>query len=359
MHFKYIFFIIITTVILCRSGEYEYVYPIAVLDNERIMYMHQINATTIRLLSWNSMSDSREELLWSMYTPIQVKILPHKKGFSFIDNGRLRIQLFQKRSPKAVDFDDPIYNINTIEWLDEHMCYCSAQYNNHSALFQLSDDGTTHLLIAHSEKDYVYPQKVNASLFFIERSVSFAKTFNYCILKTEYHTSLPASLPEKNNDLELIIDFQDKPIIFLTMISEHEGFVIEHQKTIHSDDSTTLFSYHHIFIDHDTWIVSKLFSFHIPTCLFLPGRKECLFESIIPLLPKVIDNKIFFVDCTYNENNFLELYYYDLEHQHIKKLQGIHNDQHYFIPIRFNNELYVGGSYTQENSQKNFLFSIF
>src|SRR5579871_4380579 len=117
----------------------EYMYPVACLNDETILYIHQLNPTCIQLYSWNPVTDIHEPLLWSLYNPANVQLLPNNTGFSFIDNGRLRIKLFEKRSPKTIDFDDPIFNINGLQWIDEHSCCCSAQYGSYFSIFQLHD----------------------------------------------------------------------------------------------------------------------------------------------------------------------------------------------------------------------------
>ena len=328
---------------LLHAEECEYVYPIATIGNEKIIYIHQTNLRSIQLLAFNSSDDTIDTILWSLYTPTQIKILTNNKGFSFLDNGRLRIQLFDKRSPRAIDFDKPIYNLFIENWIDEHRTYCSAQYNNHSALFELNDDGTVYLLCTHSHKDYLYPQKIDDYLFFIERCVDNAIA-NYRIVQANYSDLL---LNQDATLFECIADFADKPIIFLTMISKKEGFVIEHQKTVESNDPQAMFWCYYFFNNKNKWVISRAFSFAVPTKLFFPDSKDRLFESIIPLMPKFIDNKIYFADASGNENNFLEPYWYDIKNKEIRKNIGLNNDQHYFVPMLFNNQLWYGGNGSQ------------
>jgi len=314
----------------------EYMYPVASLNNgSLVLYIHQFSPENIQLFEWNTITNHTEQILWSLFNPAGLQLLPDNAGFSFIDNGRLRIKLFQKRSPKTIDFDEPIFNINTVQWIDEHTCYCSAQHNNYFSLFQLRDDGTMHCLILGDNKDCMYPQKVDTQLFYIER----CKENNlYRVIQTNY--------PNNGNEASLttlIVDFEDTPIAFLHMCSQVEGFVLEYSKNIDSDCKTSLFFYHHLIKTSNNWEKKLLFSFEIPTYLFLQNSEQRLFESILPLLPRVIDNKIYFVDASETDTNNLELYYYDLLTMQNNKIIIPNKQGHCFVPMACGDKLCYGG----------------
>lgn len=320
----------------------EYTYPIATLNNGTVLlYIHQYSATHIELFEWNLSTNQTEQILWSAFNPAGLQLLPDNTGFSFIDNGRLRIKLFQKRSPKAIDFDEPFFAINGLHWIDEHSCYCSAKSNDNFSLFQLYDDGTLKCLIRQTGKDCLYPQKVDSQLFYIERYATYncPNTVSYHIMQCDYPDNDISS-----QSAALIIDFFDIPIAFLTMISDKEGFVLEHAKMIDSEQSTTLFSYHHIRKQGDAWCKNCLFSFNIPTNLLLDGE-ERLYESLLPLLPRMIDNKIYFVDCAKNNNFTLEPYFYDLLTKVSTKISVPEKKEgHCFVPMLCGSPLYCGGT---------------
>lgn len=325
----------------------EYVYPVASLGNgTTILCIHQCNSTSLELFEWNTQTNHTEQILWSLFNPAGLQLLPNSSGFSFIDNGRLRIKLFQRRSPKAIDFDEPLFNINALHWIDEHTCYCSAQQDDNFALFQLYDDGTMLCLAAKKGKDYMYPQKIGELLFYIERCTmqDASGRLYYHILNRTYSSGNSCTTAE-----ELIADFQDKPIVFLTMLSDKEGFVLEHAKSIDSDNSTTLFLYHQIIKKGDAWHKNMLFSFNIPTNLLLLGE-ERLYESLLPLLPRVVENKVYFVDCAKNNNRNLEPYFYDVLTKLTKKITVPAKKGHYFVPIRCGQKFYCGG--TKLNDKK-------
>ena len=309
----------------------EYAYPVASLDDTTILYIHQTSPQTIQLFTWNIITHRTEQVLWSLFNPAGIQLLPDNKGFSFIDNGRLRIKNFQKRSPKSIDFDIPIFNINELHWLNEHTAYCSAQQNNFFSIFQVYDDGRVDCLVSgNKNKDYMYPQKINDQLFYIQRKkINTNGDYTYSIWQKSYNEM-------KSTE---ILNFGDKSIIFLLIISETEGFVIEHKN---DTDKAASFIYHHLIKEGGDWQRDDLFSFAIPMDLFL-HKDHKLFESILPLLPRIIDNKIYFVDCSYNNNHILELYYYDLI-IHQKNKISLGKNGHIFVPIQCGEKLYSGGT---------------
>jgi hypothetical protein len=345
----------------------EYCYPVASLGNgATILYIHQHSPTNIELLEWNTQTNQTEQMLWSAFNPAGLQLLPNNAGFSFIDNGRLRIKLFERRSPKAIDFDEPLFGINSLHWIDEHTCYCSAQQGNDCALFQLHDDGAMHCIALCNDKDCLYPQKVNDHLFYIERDKSdMTGNFFYHIMHTEYP---PVEFNSDNNSstqhartnaalcAKMIVDFKNNPIIFLTMQSWQEGFVIEHSKTIDTNDKTMNFIYHQIKKNGDAWVKHTLFSFAIPSSLLIQGTPGSLYESILPLLPRVIDSKIYFVDCSISDNNYLEPYYYDISMKTCQKIVLPSKIQgHCFVPMLCGKRFYCGG--TQQTAKKQPLIS--
>ena len=69
--------------------------------------MHQTEAQETRLWSLNSVTNQYEQLLSSQYNPIGVQLLPDKSGFSFLDNGLIKVKNFLKRSPKTIEIYEP------------------------------------------------------------------------------------------------------------------------------------------------------------------------------------------------------------------------------------------------------------
>lgn len=319
----------------------EYAYPVASLDNGKtILYIHQISPTNIELLSLNTQNQLAEQILWSIFNPAGLQMLPDNSGFSFIDNGRLHIKQFQKRSAKSIDFDEPLFGINSLHWIDNHNCYCSAQYNDNFALFELHDDGTLQCLRATEGKDYMYPQKIDNQLFYIERCKAKNNTHD-----TRYRIASCLYLQNEvlSAQTDIIADFNNKPIIFLTMISNTQGFVVEHAAHIDNENPTTSFVYHHLIKKGDIWSKKALFSFLIPINLLLDNETK-LYESILPLLPRIEGEKIYFVDCSKNTNHILKPYFYDLVNSTVQEISIDREKKHAFVPMLCGTTLYSGGS---------------
>ena len=135
--------------------------------------------------------------------------------------------------------------------------------------------------------------------------------------------------------------------MFLNMISAEEGFVLVYKKNLEYADATASFFYYHLIKKGKDWCYYQIFSFEIPRSLLLDGDQR-LFESILPLLPRIIDHSIYYVDCSNNCHNYLEPYCYDLLSGTSKKLIVPHKNQnqedHLFVPMKCGNALYYGGS---------------
>ncbi len=339
-----LFILFMPITLICSTS--EYIYPIALLDNEKtILYIHQISPTNIKLCEWNSQTKTFNTCLWTLYNPAALQLLYNNSGFSFIDNGRLRIKSFNKRSAKAVDFDEPIFNIHSLEWIDEHNCYCSAQNNDNFSLFQLSDKGVLWCIAHADQHDFMYPQKIDDELFYIERyQTKTSYNYGYRIMKSVYPSQDTLNDINVAEKAQIILTYE-YPVTFLDMVSATEGFFLEHAATINTDDRTVEFVYHHIKKKNEKWVTEQLFSFKVPISLLSHSNTLRLYESIMPLLPRIIDNKIYYVDCTMNENYYLEPYLYDIKTADIKKITPkTKKCGHYFVPIVCEGTLYFGGS---------------
>src|SRR5690606_3475103 len=117
----FLYFFLTTSVIYSK----EYLYPVAHLsDYKTIFLIHQKYNYSIELLIWDCETNQIQEGLWSLFNPAGFQLLPDESGFSFIDNGRLRIKYFNKRSPKVIDFDNYFYNMSLINWINSDEFYC-------------------------------------------------------------------------------------------------------------------------------------------------------------------------------------------------------------------------------------------
>jgi hypothetical protein len=367
---------------------YEFLYPVAAIKHDgktKIYVLHQKSINNIELWLWDPETKECSMNLLSSYMPASLKILPDCDGFSFIDDGRIRIKKFNKRSPKSIDIYEPVYDISQLNWIDEQNFYISAKKNNKFCIFHVHENGLIKPILRDSENmilDFMYPQKVGNSLFFIERVVQEGQykkeQVSYKIIKTVY-PDLCSQVKKLNNLLEnsldnsddfdiktkalqdfsdnceaqdiarnnchCLADFKHKPIAFLNMISETEGFFLHHQENICKHDEIVSFDYFSLRFINNTWENKKLFSFTIPAYLILEVPDSCLYESILPLLPKYHDNKIYYVDFDIKSQN-LNVFSCNLlvnNYNNIEQKSFILTTQLLFPPIFIDNKAFCGG----------------
>src|SRR5690606_11981426 len=106
------------------------------------------------------------------------------------------------------------YNMSLINWINSDEFYCSVYYCGYYAVFHCQINGSTCCIASSDNGNYMYPQKVNSHLFYIEQVDN-----KYHIMHTEY----PEIKEEnnriysiaKNNTSQIIVDFGQAPIAFL------------------------------------------------------------------------------------------------------------------------------------------------
>jgi len=250
----------------------------------------------------------------------------------------------------------------------------SAKKGERFGIFQVDLDGIIYCIAQDDNADCIYPQKVGSKLFYIERVLEeycdSSNSVSYKIVEKDYPVVNSQIAFESFDDdkfekvLHLmddsyccnkvkytdrlnknyILDFKQYPLAFLKMISEDEGFLLEHPDKIDRHDKTLQLSCYHIKKDSEEWIYTKLFSFSIPSYLLLDSDGSCLYESVLPLLPRYKDNLIYYVDCSRNNKLNLELFVYDLENKQIEK-KSLHTvDQNsFFSPVFVGEKVFYGG----------------
>lgn len=357
--------------------KYEYIYPVGYLsDNleEKLYILYQKSIHHIELWTWNIHTKVVEKVLLSIFFPASFTMLPDQSGFSFIDNGKIKINYFNKRSPKSIDIYESIYDMTLINWIDNFACYFSAKEHEHYAIYQVNIHGELERLVFDRQYDCMYPQKIENKLFYIKRGLGAYSivqaeypvitydpnnTFN----NTENFEERVAALMKKEsqsqrsglvdiNECTPIVDFESEPIMFLRMISIDTGYVIQYPVSIDAQDKTIRFSYYQIKKDLNkkNWNKKELFTFELPSHLLLPQSSSCLYESILPLIPRHIDSDIYFMDCCSYKNLHLNLYRYSLDDLRLYKCPGFVTGQDNFphnfcfAPIKVGSQIIYGGS---------------
>lgn len=307
--------------VLSLNGE-PYFYPIATcqtLEGTCICYIYQQSPTELQLWLYDLTCHEFRQGLWSCYMPAGVRFCPSGTQFSFLDNGRIRVQSLLKRSARSFEFQEPLYEYGCAEWADDEHLYFSAKKRGHFGIFQTDMDNSVIPLIWDGMADYLYPQKVDQQLFVVKRSKE----------NGDYLYSLVA-VANKDGTVKVLIDFE-KPITFLTMISTHEGFFASLLKR---DEEKVSFAYYHIFCQGSHWQNIELFTFVLPMSLLVgPDR---LYESILPLLPQYYKGIFYYTDCS--STDYLALYRYNMAGKQKKLIKS--DQKHCFAPLLIENKLF-------------------
>jgi len=364
---------------------YEFLYPVAVLERQgqtKVYVIYQKSVTHLELWVWNPETKIASKGLMSTYIPASLRVLPSKDGFSFIDEGRIRIKKFKKRSPRAIDIYEPIYEMNQVEWIDEHNLYVSARKNNYFCIFQISDTGLIHCLVQDDIHDCVYPQKAGDTLFYIERCLKEGEYkkehVSYKLVATEYSvvngndsqkdlTNLEyeafeahvnkllskrkSKSEQKKIEKNYIADFKSSPIAFLQMFSEDEGFFLEHCEEIDRHDKYITFSCYHVKKWEENWNCTNIFDFSIPACLILDLLDFRLYESMLPLIPKYHNGCLYYVDMSPSKSENLNLFCYNIENEMTEQKSFGRSGQIFFSPLFTKNKIFYGGSVESSESR--------
>jgi len=329
----------------------QYFYPVVELD-QRVYCIYQSSPEIIAMIVWDHEHKEMVPGLLSRYMPAGLRLLPENSGYSFLDNGILRVKKFMKRSPKSLEFYAPIYDIYVPEWIDAHTGYFAAKVRETYGVFQFDIDANLACLLIDPKKDFMYPQKIDSSLFYIER-IKRGLGYQFRVLSIEY----PAQVDMEGDDEMVafkpilsdqaateIFDFHNEPIAFLYMQSANSGFLVSYPEHIEEDAEFIMCSYYQL-SKKNGWGEKLLFNFVIPAALLFKSSEDRLYESILPLLPHHLGNDIYFVDANGSGGLNLNLFVYHTVSGAIEQLTFADQPgQHYFAPILVDRFLYCGGS---------------
>jgi len=327
--------------LLCCAPLYakEFLYPVGYHHEYHSVYViYQKSSTHLELWEWDPKTGYAQQLLLSRYSPAGFRLLPDLSGFSFIDNGVLKVKKFLKRSPRRIEFDGPISEVELVQWINSSVCYSSVKYNDYYGIFQIDWNGCVFPVLYRDGSDFLYPQRIDDILFCIEHN----EQGDYRICQTPYCVSDQTDFAErmhkyKKNELEQELVTFENPIAFLHMISSAEGFVLGYKETLSKNDQNVSFDYYRLSFD-TKWEKEFLFSFSIPTRFLLPGLDR-LYESMLPLLPSVCQNEIYFVDSSESLN--LSIYAFSLKKRKARKIAE--TGEHLFGLIPYGTKFFFGG----------------
>ncbi len=325
----------------------EYIYPVAKVANRPVLYLiYQKSPHHIELWEWDYNTNYAFQMLLSRFTPAGLSLLPDEGGFSFVDNGIIKIKQFLKRSPRSLELDAPIGHVELLHWVTNKICFTSGQYQDYFGIFQIDYEGMVYPLVMSPHTDCLYPQKVNDRLFFIARDDRRI----YQIVETLYDPQginkdkFPERLKEYEEQCaksQVILDYQFQPIVFLHMVSCREGYVLAHPRALSKKDKRIRFSCHQLTKKEKDWCSKELFSFSIPTQLLFTGNYARLYEALLPLIPLYDVNYIYYVDCKNGIN--LNTYKFDRASKKSKRLTNSQGEEQFFGLALLSNKLIYGG----------------
>ncbi|HLB40471.1 MAG TPA: hypothetical protein VJJ83_01650, partial [Candidatus Babeliales bacterium] len=118
-----------------------YLYPVGYHPQTQQLYLlYQTPQQERKLWLWSPADRLAYPATLSHFQPACFQFLPDGSGFSFIDQGLLRVKLYQKRLVRTIEFYAPLLNLNSVVWRDAQHCYFCAQQNGHYGLY-LADLG--------------------------------------------------------------------------------------------------------------------------------------------------------------------------------------------------------------------------
>lgn len=353
-----------------------YLYPVDTIYHEGILKMCVLyqKGDGLELYFWDPTTHRGILGLLSFFQPTSLTVLPNKQAFSFIDNDRIKVKYVDKRSPKSVDLYGP-YDLTTIAWIDNENFYFSAKERRHHNLFHATTDGDLFRLTVSNTNHYLYPQKIDETLFFIEQTEQneFAiKQIEYpsetlCnkIIKSNQPVSLEEEVKtiiinENNRDLyKPLLDtesaatvlFFDKNMIsgeaiaFLRMVSVTQGFFIRYADYIDRNQKTLLLDYYMVHYDIEGWKSEFLFTFSVPLYFIIQQKNKIMMsESILPFLP-LFDNSDIYFTLYDEERDALEMCQYNIDKKTIQKNIASTVPHHmFFTPRHFKTKIICGGN---------------
>lgn len=316
----------------------DYLYPVAVVDEQTMLVLYQKNIHHTELFFYNVQNHVAHQALFFMYNPAAIAVSPHKKGFLFIDNGSLKYKDFAKRSPASFAFDKPLYNFHTVCWRDDTSAFFSAQCGNGTfELFAIDlPEKRIHSVISMPDVDTMFPWVADERLYLIERD----KQQSFSIVSYQLHTHT-----QEVANREIVYESGRQPIAFL-LNNPHSDtlFFIEHPADI---SRKRILKLKLVMLSYvaDSWIKKELFDFSLPLEI-LYKEENGLAESVLPLLPRIYKDFIVFCDQSLQETT--SIYRYAFADESISLLKKASWHQYLFTPFMIGDTFLIGGNCTED-----------
>ena len=310
------------------------VYPVVAttVNNEPLLLvLDQQSLQAMRLWSFNPTSGESGMALMFIYSPYSINLLPSGNGFSFINNGCIRVKEFLKRSARALNFYEPIYHITQAQWLDDQTCYFSAKQDGRYKIFTSDIDEELAVLVDQDGADCVYPSAVQNAIYFLTKD----RKQSTCLMSVEV---------ESGHAQELFV-FGKKNVAFLQMVSSTEGFYVETPFVINTEDDLLQLQYCRVCKDGGSWRQEQLFSFQLPMHYIFGSGPERFFESIMPFLPRVYPKEILFSSM---RGSYLDIFSFDRQTGVSAPAIEEQRDTDRFGALMFQEKVFYGTSFREE-----------
>lgn len=300
----------------------QFIYPVADFDSgNQLAIIHQKSLDHVTLWFFNQDTQVVSQGLSSFLTPANFRIMPSQDGFSFIDQGYIKIKYFNKRSPETIEIYEPISLFSGMNWIDTSTFYFTAREGENYQIFQGGLHSNVKRL-SNESIDFLYPTKIGDTFFCIKRS----KDHHFKITMQPW---LPINFSEYQILPEtVIVPYTDTPLCFLKMVSDSQGFYL-HAPTLRHNDShgMYIFSCHHLTKTNDGWKTEELFKFALPL-KYLQGPDR-LYESIEPFLPNyTMKDYIYYIDFDIDTNSCKIMNFYIPEKKVIDLTLNLHTKNH-------------------------------
>ena len=269
----------------------EYIYPIGVVPQSaesKVLFMHQHADRRTQVFLWDSITQTYEVSLSSQYNPIGVQLLPNGTGFSFIDDGIIKLKFFNKRSAKIIEIYEPLYNIAQITWISDTDFLFQAKRSNHYGIYQSDLGGNITSVKTDLYTDYGYPTLIDDTLFYLSKNVADVYTIAY--------DHYPVDQKEKVGN---VLYVSDHPLMYLTMLSTNEGYVVEKNGT------TTNICFFKL--EKEQWKFEKIFALPDSGHEFFDNN-NVLCEVLRTSLPREHEGRLFLPVARKNVKAMLSYY---------------------------------------------------
>ena len=331
-----------------------FIYPLDILEQEqskKIVCLEQQNSSSTKLFLIDLQTNEREYVLPALFSPGGVKLIPQNNGISFIDKGLIRFKEFTQSAPKTIEFYEPIFDVSVLmQWLDSESFYFSAHQQCHNGIYIANKKGDLVTVLYDNVADYLYPQIIEETLFFIERVEK-----NYLLKSISLKNQ---EFPLSDADAALLFDFNSEPHIFLKMVTAEHGFCLSYAEPIISTHHMLSCTYHELWCENKKWQRKVLFNFDIPLMFLISESPWRLYESILPLLPIHRADVIYFSHgcsttvasyCKHHHEECqikqptLNLYAYSSLSGVITQITNASQGEAFFSPIVYEGTLFYGG----------------